>query len=65
MHEYSIAARHDTSGELAALTEMVVDTADPGWGHQEHMIAVNETLGYTILGPPNTLCRLDVATVLG
>jgi GNAT superfamily N-acetyltransferase len=109
MHEYSIAARHDTSGELAALTEMVVDTADPGWGHQvstavirkhrghrlgllvkiamldllaaaepqlerivtwnaqsnEHMIAVNEALGYTILGPPNTLCRLDVATVLG
>jgi hypothetical protein len=31
---YSVAARHDASGELAALTEMAVDPADPGWGHQ-------------------------------
>jgi GNAT superfamily N-acetyltransferase len=108
-HGYSIAARHDATSELAALTEMVVDPADPGWGHQlitavtrkhrgyrlgllvkiamldllataepqlerivtwnaqanEHMIAVNEALGYTILGPPSTWYRVNAAALLG
>jgi GNAT superfamily N-acetyltransferase len=107
MHDYTVAARHDDTGELAALTEMSVDPANPGWGHQvftvvtrkhrghrlglllkiammellattepqleriatwnaqsnEHMIAVNEALGYTVLGQPNTSFRLDVAAV--
>jgi GNAT superfamily N-acetyltransferase len=93
------------SGEMAALTEVAVDPADPGWGHQmitavtrehrghrlgllvklamlellaarepqlrriltsnaesnAHMIAVNEALGYTILGQPVTSWQLDVA----
>ena len=109
MHDYTVAARHDDTGELAALTEMAVDPADPGWGHQvftvvtrkhrghrlglllkiammellattepqleriatwnaqsnEHMIAVNEALGYTVFGQPNTWFRLDVAAVSG
>jgi hypothetical protein len=30
----------------------------------KHMIAVNEALGYTILGQPSTGFRLDVAAVL-
>jgi hypothetical protein len=30
-----------------------------------HMIAVNETMGYTVLGSPNTGYRLDVAAVPG
>jgi GNAT superfamily N-acetyltransferase len=108
MHHYSIAARHDASGELAALTEMAIDPADPGWGHQlitavirkhrghrlgllvkigmlellataepqvarivtwnaeinEHMIAVNEALGYRISGQPHTSYRVDVAALL-
>ena len=34
MHHYTVAGRHDATGELAALTEMAVDPADPGWGHQ-------------------------------
>jgi GNAT superfamily N-acetyltransferase len=34
LQTYSVAARHDASGELAALTGMAVDPADPGWGHQ-------------------------------
>jgi GNAT superfamily N-acetyltransferase/RimJ/RimL family protein N-acetyltransferase len=107
MHDYTVAARHDATGELAALTEMSVDPADPGWGHQiftvvtqkhrghrlglktkiamlqwlataepqleristwnaqvnEHMIAVNEAIGYTISGPPGTGYRLDAAAV--
>ncbi len=106
---YSIAARHDATGELAALTEVAVDPADPGWGHQmltgvtrahrghrlgllvkvamaewlqtaepeleridtwnaqsnEYMIAVNEALGYTVLGRPASWWKLDVATVQG
>jgi GNAT superfamily N-acetyltransferase len=31
---YSIAAVHDESGEMAALTQLFVDPADPDWGHQ-------------------------------
>jgi GNAT superfamily N-acetyltransferase len=106
---YAVVARHDASGELAALTEVAVDPADPGWGHQmltgvtrahrghrlgllvkaamaewlkaaeptveriqtwnaesnRYMIAVNEALGYTILGQPANWWRLDVAAVLG
>ncbi len=31
---YAVAARHDATGELAGLTEVAVDPADPGWGHQ-------------------------------
>ncbi len=109
MHNYTVAARHDESGELAALTEMAVDPADPGWGHQiftvvtrqhrghrlglltkiamlqllattepqleristwnaqvnEHMIAVNEAIGYTVSGQPVTEYRLDAAAVAG
>ena len=109
MRDYTVAARHDATGELAALTEMAVDPADPGWGHQmftvvtrkhrghrlglltkiamlellattepqleristwnaqvnEHMIAVNEALGYTVFGQPSTGYRLDAAAVPG
>ena len=109
MHNYTVAARHDGTGELAALTEMAVDPADPGWGHQlftvvtrkhrghrlglktkiamlqllatsepqleristwnaqvnEHMIAVNEAIGYTVSGQPVTGYRLDAAAVPG
>ena len=105
MRNYTVAARHDATGELAALTEMSVDPADPGWGHQvftgvtgkhrghrlglltkiamlqllataeprleqistwnaqvnEHMIAVNEAIGYAVSGPPVTGYRLDAA----
>jgi RimJ/RimL family protein N-acetyltransferase len=92
---YSIAAVHDTTGGLAALTQLEVDPDSPEWGHQgmtavsrphrghrlgllvkaamlewladaepqleqietgnadanEHMIAINEALGYAILDP--------------
>ena len=106
---YSLAARREATGELAGLTEMAVDPADPAWGHQvitavtrkhrghrlglllkiamlellaaaepqleriqtwnaqanSHMIAVNEALGYTILGRPVTEFRLDVGAMAG
>jgi len=109
MRDYAVAARHEDTGELAGLTEVAVDPADPGWGFQvftvvrrehrghrlglllkiammellattepqlerivtwngqsnEHMIAVNEAMGYTVFGPPATGFRLDVAAVPG
>jgi GNAT superfamily N-acetyltransferase len=107
MRDYAVAARHDDTGELAGLTEVSVDPADPGWGFQvftvvrrehrghrlglllkiammellattepqlerivtwngqsnEHMIAVNEAMGYAVYGAPATAFRLDVAAV--
>ena len=109
MRIYAIAAVQADTGAPAALTEVAVDPADPGWGHQmltgvtrEHrghrlgllvktamvewlraaepqleriqtwnaesnryMIAVNEALGYTILGQPANWWRLEVAAALG
>jgi GNAT superfamily N-acetyltransferase len=106
---YAVVARHDASGELAALTEVGVDPADPSWGHQlltgvtrphrghrlgllvktamaqwlraaepmveridtwnaqsnQYMIAINEALGYTVLGQPANWWRLEVPAVLG
>ena len=34
LRRYTIAARHDASGELAAMSELSVDPDDPLWGHQ-------------------------------
>jgi len=34
LRTYAVVARHDASGELAALTEVAVDPADPAWAHQ-------------------------------
>jgi GNAT superfamily N-acetyltransferase len=34
LRTYSVAARHEATAELAALSEIAVDPADPGWGHQ-------------------------------
>jgi GNAT superfamily N-acetyltransferase len=106
--DYSVAARHVATGEMAALTQVTVDPPEPGWGFQlitavtaahrghrlgllvkatmlewlataepqldrivtwnaeanQHMIAVNEALGYTVFGAPATSWRLDVADAL-
>jgi hypothetical protein len=109
--DYSVAAVKGgrATGKLAALTEVVLDPADAGWGHQAitavtrqhrghrlgllvkvamlellaaaepqlerivtwngetnpYMIAVNETLGCTTLGPPGTSWQLDMTAALG
>jgi GNAT superfamily N-acetyltransferase len=109
LRTYAVAARHDPTGDLAGLTEVAVDPANPGWGYQDitgvtrqhrghrlgllvktamagwlrtaepaleriqtwnaesnrYMIAVNEALGYTILGQPASWWRLAVPAVLG
>jgi len=109
--DYAVAAVHGAAatGEMVALTEVIVDPADPDWAHQAitgvrrahrghrlgllvkvamlellaaaepqlermstwngaenpYMIAVNEALGYTVLGPPSTSQQLSVAAALG
>lgn len=102
LRRYWTGARHDTTGELVAITRLEVDPADPAWGHQGltavtvphrghrlgllvkaalmqwfmtaeplvervhttnsddnvHMIAINDALGYRILGPATTWWRM-------
>jgi len=109
LRHYTVVARHADTGELAALSEIAVDPANPGWGFQmntvvirkhrghrlgllakiammellattepqleristwnaevnEHMIAINEAMGYAPWGQPVTDLRLDVAAVTG
>jgi GNAT superfamily N-acetyltransferase len=106
---YAVAAMHQASGEMAGLTEVVIDPGNPDWGFQqltavtrphrghrlgmlvktamlewlaeaepqleqietgnaatnEHMIAVNETLGYHVAEPGWSFFDLPVAKVLG
>jgi RimJ/RimL family protein N-acetyltransferase len=108
-HVYTIAARHDASGDLAALTAVAPDPDNPPWGHQnltvvirehrghrlgllikaamlewlanaeptldrivtsnaegnEHMIAINEALGYRLLRPAVQTFQVPVAIALG
>ncbi len=106
---YTLAARHDATGEMAALTEVDVNRENPDWGHQlatavtrphrghrlgllvktamldwlaeaepklarivtgnaavnQHMIAINETLGYELLDPQARHFEITVAAALG
>lgn len=48
MHNYTVAARHDDTGELAALTEVAVDPEDPGWGHQLITVVVRQHRGHRL-----------------
>jgi GNAT superfamily N-acetyltransferase len=107
LRTYAVAAVKEDTGEPAAVTEVAVDPADPGWAHQmitgvtrqhrghrlgllvkiamvqwlrgaepalervdtwnaqsnQYMIAVNEALGYTILGQPASWWKLVVPAV--
>lgn len=104
---YGMAALHDTSGEMAAFTEVLVDPEHPQWGYQqltavirshrghrlgllvktamlellasaesqlewittgnaatnEHMIAVNEQLGYRVVEPGWRFYEIPVANL--
>jgi GNAT superfamily N-acetyltransferase len=48
MHDYGVVARHDDTGELAALTEVSVDPDDPGWGHQLITAVTREHRGHRL-----------------
>jgi GNAT superfamily N-acetyltransferase len=106
-HVYTLAALHDASGEMAAVTAVEADPDNPGWGHQQltavirkhrghrlgllvktamldwlataeprlerivtgnaavnqHMIAINEQLGYELLEPAEQSWEIAVADV--
>jgi GNAT superfamily N-acetyltransferase len=105
-HVYTLAALHDASGEMAAVTAVEADPDNPGWAHQQltavtrkhrghrlgllvktamlewlaaaepqlerivtgnaavnqHMIAINEELGYELLEPLGQSYELPVAS---
>jgi len=48
LRDYTVAARHDDTGELAALTEMAVDPDDPGWGFQMNTVVSREHRGHRL-----------------
>jgi hypothetical protein len=52
---YTVAACHDATASLAAITQVVIESASPSWAQQtitagpnEHMAAINEQLGYQV-----------------
>jgi RimJ/RimL family protein N-acetyltransferase/GNAT superfamily N-acetyltransferase len=108
VRSYSVAAVHEATGEMAALTQVEVDPDSPQWGHQgltavtrphrghrlgllvkaamldwlagaepeierietgndstnQHMIAVNESLGYEVFEPLWQWYEIEVAGLL-
>ncbi len=48
IRHYSVAAREEATGELAGLTELSVDPADPEWGHQELTAVVRAHRGHRL-----------------
>lgn len=46
--EYSVAARHDATGDLAALTQVGVDPEDPFWGFQEITAVIRAHRGHRL-----------------
>jgi hypothetical protein len=72
---HEVAAIHDATGEMAALTLIELDPEVPEWGNQrhvltgnaavnDHMIAINEALGFEVLEPSFRGYDLPVAAVL-
>jgi GNAT superfamily N-acetyltransferase len=45
---YTIVARHDASGELAAYSEVAVDPAVPGWGFQAITAVIRKHRGHRL-----------------
>ena len=46
--DYTIVARHDASGELAAFSEVIVDPADSSWGHQAVTAVIRKHRGHRL-----------------
>lgn len=44
----TVVARHDDTGELAGISEMAVDPADPGWGHQVVTAVIRKHRGHQL-----------------
>ena len=48
LRHYSVAACDEVTGELAGLTELSVDQADPVWGHQELTVVTRAHRGHRL-----------------
>ena len=48
LQSYSVAARHDETGEMAALTQLSTDPGAPGWGFQELTAVLPEHRGHRL-----------------
>jgi RimJ/RimL family protein N-acetyltransferase len=48
LRHYSVAAQQQASGELAGLTEVSIDPADPDWGHQELTVVARAHRGHRL-----------------
>jgi hypothetical protein len=61
---YSVAARHDATGEMAGITQVTVDEEHPDWGHQGlTAVAINTALRYQVAGAPWQFYELPVSSV--
>jgi RimJ/RimL family protein N-acetyltransferase len=47
-HIYTVAARHDASGDLAAVTAVEADRDNPEWGHQLLTAVIREHRGHRL-----------------
>jgi GNAT superfamily N-acetyltransferase len=59
---YSVAARHDASGELAALTQICTEAETPGWAFQQNTVVRPEHRGHR-LGMLVKVAMLDLLAV--
>jgi RimJ/RimL family protein N-acetyltransferase len=48
LHHYAVAARHDRTGELVALTELEVDPPAPDWGYQGLTVVARAHRGHRL-----------------
>jgi GNAT superfamily N-acetyltransferase len=48
LRDYTVVARHDDTGELAALSEIAVDPANPGWGFQMNTVVIRKHRGHRL-----------------
>ena len=46
--DYAVAARHDVTGKLAALTEVITETGTPDWGFQQITAVLAEHRGHRL-----------------
>jgi hypothetical protein len=48
LRRYSVAAAESATGELAALTQLSIEEAEPAWGHQEMTAVVRAHRGHRL-----------------
>ena len=61
LRRYSVAAADTATGELAALTQLSIEEADPAWGHQELTAVVRAHRGHRL----GLLTKVDMLALLG